>query len=62
MNNHEVATFIVKAFIRNGEMHSCDNCESWNRQSNKCDKFGITPPVEVILYSCGKDWVADIPF
>jgi hypothetical protein len=62
MTNQEAATFIVKSFIRNGEIHSCDNCDSWNRQKHICDKFGVTPPIEVILYSCGKGWCLDIPF
>ena len=62
MTNHQAAEFITKSFIRNGEMHSCDNCDQWNRTTGKCDLFAITPPIEIILYSCGKHWCYDLPF
>jgi len=62
MTNQEAAVFIVKSFIRNGEMKSCANCGNWDNKTPKCTLFGTVPPIEVILYSCGKPWVEDIPF
>lgn len=62
VTNQEVAVFIVESFIRNGEMKSCANCENWDPAKHSCGKFGTTPPIEIILYSCEKDWVMDIPF
>ena len=62
MTNHQAATFITKQFLAQFAMHSCVNCEEWNTAGNKCDKYGMTPPAETILFSCGRDWVACIPF
>jgi hypothetical protein len=62
MTNQEAAVFIVKSFIRNGEMHSCENCANWDRKNNKCRLYDTVPPIEIILYSCGKPWELDIPF
>jgi hypothetical protein len=62
ISNQEAAVFIVKSFIRNAEMKSCDNCRNWDRRMNKCSIYNTVPPIEIILYSCGKPWVLDIPF
>lgn len=62
MTNQETATFIVKSFVENRELKNCANCANWADTSHKCGKFGMTPPIAVILYGCGKDWLIDIPF
>jgi hypothetical protein len=62
MTNQEAATFIIKSFIRNGELKSCANCSQMLSASTKCLKYNVVPPIEIILYSCGAGWEDDIPF
>lgn len=62
MTNQEAAVFIVKQFIRGGELKSCLNCAHMVNASTKCLKYNATPPVETILFSCGAGWEYDIPF
>ena len=42
---------------------SCLNCINFQREpAEKCLKFNTLPPAEVIVFSCGDSWEADIPF
>ncbi len=59
---YDVANRFHKQAINDGIFQSCLNCEQWKTKENKCEKFGVTPPAEVIVFSCGKDWMIDIPF
>lgn len=62
MTKNDTATFVVKELLNAGTLHSCLNCENWLVLSGKCEKFGATPPAEVIVFSCGNDWEFNIPF
>lgn len=59
---HAVADRFHKQMIEAGTFQSCLNCDQFKVKENKCEKFGVTPPAEVIVFSCGKDWALDIPF
>lgn len=41
---------------------SCWNCDSMDKKTETCRFFQARPPLQVILFSCGKDWVGEIPF
>ena len=62
MTNQEAAVFIVKQFIRGGELKSCASCIHMLRNISKCAKYDAVPPIETILFSCGAGWEDDIPF
>ena len=42
--------------------HSCVNCCHFDFNADKCDKFNMKPPTDIIVFSCGPDWVGNIPF
>lgn len=41
---------------------SCYNCEWMNEATSQCTLFKAQPPVKIIMFSCGKNWAAKIPF
>ncbi len=41
--------------------HCCLNCLEWSGKSNKCMKYGMIPPPEIIVNSCS-EYDPDIPF
>ena len=44
-------------------IRSCWNCGNFDPSVDKCNKWKMTPPPKVIVFSCGKDgWIQDIPF
>ena len=43
-------------------LHSCVNCCHFDFKADKCIKFNMKPPTNIIVFSCGSDWTADIPF
>ena len=45
-----------------GLVRGCWNCDNMNRDTNVCQKYKVQPPVRVITFSCGADWVDRIPF
>ena len=59
---HDIANRFHKQAIDHAIFQSCLNCDQFKVNENICQKFGVTPPAEVIVYSCGKDWAPDIPF
>jgi hypothetical protein len=62
MTSHEATSLVVRDLILYQSLHSCLNCENFDKPLNKCEKFGTTPPAEIIVFSCGMDWKDDIPF
>lgn len=50
-----------KKMVRNFLLSSCLNCEHWDKKPEQCRKFGMKPPLEVIVYGCA-EWEQDIPF
>lgn len=40
---------------------SCLDCKSWNGKTDKCERFGLTPPPKVIVEKCDA-FDLDIPF
>jgi len=66
---HEAVKTVVEFLIGAQRMRSCANCLYANNNiytkepdAFKCTKFGVVPPINVILFSCGKEWEGDIPF
>ncbi len=43
-------------------LHSCLNCESWHDKTEICVLFKMKPPARVIVFSCGEQWLGEIPF
>lgn len=41
---------------------SCLNCESWDDKTETCLLFKTKPPARVIVFSCGEQWLGEIPF
>lgn len=41
---------------------SCLNCEEWNKKTETCSLFNTKPPARVIVFSCGEQWLGEIPF
>lgn len=41
---------------------SCLNCDAWNEKTESCSLFNIKPPARVIVFSCGEQWLGEIPF
>jgi hypothetical protein len=66
---HEAVKVVVDFLVAAQRMRSCGNCLHANNnlyikseESFKCTKFGVVPPINVIFFSCGAEWEADIPF
>lgn len=45
-----------------GVLPSCINCDHWNELNETCTKFKLRPPAQVIVFSCGDDWIDLVPF
>lgn len=58
----EIRKMFFKELLDQNIIQSCLNCEHWNSHKEKCDKFQDTPPSQIIVFSCGKDWKANVPF
>jgi hypothetical protein len=43
-------------------LQSCINCESWDSKIETCLHFKMKPPAKVIVFSCGEQWLGEIPF
>lgn len=61
-DKQQAAKVVVVHMMHTGLLPSCFTCEHFDRKVDRCDKFSIRPPAEVIIFSCGKDWSWDIPF
>jgi len=51
-----------KRMIEAQMFRSCLNCIQFDTKTEQCLMFKVRPPAEVILYSCGPTWEADVPF
>lgn len=43
-------------------LQSCLNCEAWDPKTETCKLFKMKPPARVIVFSCGEQWLGEIPF
>lgn len=50
-----------KKMVENGLLTSCISCEHWNAKDERCEKYKVRPPTNVIVLGCD-EWVWDIPF
>ncbi len=48
--------------LDNDVLHSCLNCEYWIEKDDKCERYNLTPPPKIIVFSCGEGWTYRIPF
>jgi hypothetical protein len=51
-----------KELIQTQVVRSCLNCECFDKKKGECLEFEMRPPAEVIVFSCGAPWVAELPF
>lgn len=49
-------------FLDRQVLRSCLNCESFQEKTETCIHFKIKPPARVIVFSCGDQWIGEIPF
>lgn len=49
-------------FLDRQVLQSCLNCESWDDDKETCMLFKERPPARVIVFSCGDQWLGEIPF
>ena len=57
------ASIIVHQEMLNRQVfRSCLNCESWDGKTEICLHFKTKPPAQVIVFSCGEQWLGEIPF
>lgn len=53
---------LQNSLIKAGSIPTCTNCDHWDRLAQKCKKFDMLPPGEVIVTGC-EFWLHDsIPF
>lgn len=62
MSNTEVSNRIINGLLNSNAIQSCLNCISWDKEKDQCDEYKAKPPAQIIVYSCGPGWEADIPF
>jgi hypothetical protein len=43
-------------------LQSCLNCDFFCHESETCALFKMKPPARVIVFSCGDQWLGEIPF
>lgn len=48
-------------FLDRQVLRSCLNCEAWDGKET-CTLFKTRPPARVIVFSCGDQWLGEIPF
>lgn len=49
-------------FLDRQVLRSCLNCESFRPETETCSLFKMKPPARVIVFSCGDQWLGEIPF
>lgn len=60
---------LQKTLVQVAFWHCCQSCEHWAANSverkglceQKCYKYGVVPPPDVILHSC-ESWLPVVPF
>lgn len=53
---------VHRFMIKSEAFPSCLNCDNWREADETCKLYNARPPAQVVVYSCGQQWVADIPF
>ncbi len=54
-------TIMHQEFLDRNVLRSCLNCEAWDGEET-CTLFKARPPARVIVFSCGEQWLGQIPF
>lgn len=49
-------------FLDRQVLRSCLNCDSFRQETETCALFKARPPARVIVFSCGDQWLGEIPF
>lgn len=52
---------LQNSLIVAGQIPTCTSCEYWDKPNQKCEKYNMLPPAEVIVTGC-VEWVDGIPF
>ncbi len=42
-------------------VQQCTNCDHFDLDGNRCEKYNATPPARVVVIGCDQ-WAPDIPF
>ena len=58
--NLEAAKIMHQKMLNNGTFPSCLNCDHFT--TPVCSIYKVTPPPEIIVFSCEQNWVEVIPF
>lgn len=58
----EAAGLLHRDLVNRQVFRGCFNCEYMDKKASICSKFQCSPPVEIVTFSCGKEWLGEIPF
>ena len=53
---------LLRTFVNQSIVQSCVNCGKFNPHEEICTMVNLRPPARTIVFSCGAQWIDDIPF